>query len=112
MKGILAVATILSMVFLMIQENHAIDCAGLDISLLPCLPYLTVGGTPAGACCNAVRGIKQFTATPEDRRAVCECLKQAATRYQAIRQDVAAQLPKLCNVDFNVSISRDIDCTK
>ncbi|KAJ4842418.1 hypothetical protein Tsubulata_050864 [Turnera subulata] len=98
----------------MVQPSQAITCQQVDTSLLPCISYLENGGsTPSNECCNGVRNIKQITPTTPDRRAACECIKQAASRYHsAIKPDAAIQLPKLCAVDVGVPITPNIDCNQ
>ncbi|CAN1314801.1 Non-specific lipid-transfer protein 1 [Linum perenne] len=92
---------------------RAVSCDQVVRTLIPCLPYLTAAGGSTG-CCDGVRSLKKMAEqSPEDKRATCECLKEAATRSQKrIKAEVAAQLPKLCAVDVSVPISKDVDCTK
>ncbi|CAN1824318.1 Non-specific lipid-transfer protein 1 [Linum perenne] len=98
----------------------AVSCDQVVRTLIPCLPYLTAAGgvgttnPPSTGCCDGVRSLKKMAEqSPEDKRATCECLKEAATRSQKrIKAEVAAQLPKLCAVDVSVPISKDVDCTK
>ncbi|CAI0382884.1 unnamed protein product [Linum tenue] len=93
-----------------------VKCNQVVQSLIPCIPYLTTvgsGATPSAGCCDGVRKLKKMAQSPGDKRATCECVKQAAGKYsQGIKPEVAAQLPKLCAVEISVSISKDTDCTK
>nr|P86137.2 RecName: Full=Non-specific lipid-transfer protein 1; Short=LTP1; Short=nsLTP1; AltName: Allergen=Act d 10.01 [Actinidia deliciosa] len=90
----------------------AVSCGQVDTALTPCLTYLTKGGTPSTQCCSGVRSLKSMTGTKvPDRQAACNCLKQAAARYQGIK-DAAAALSQKCGVQLSVPISRSTDCSK
>ncbi|CAL1384041.1 unnamed protein product [Linum trigynum] len=94
-----------------------VQCNKVVQSLIPCIPYLTAiggGAKPSAGCCDGVRNLKKMAqSSPDDKRATCECVKQAAGKYsQAIKPEVAAQLPKLCAVEISVPISKDTDCSK
>ncbi|XP_052195676.1 non-specific lipid-transfer protein 1-like [Diospyros lotus] len=91
--------------------DAAIDCGQVQSGLSPCIPYLTGGGNPAGSCCQGVRHLASMVTSKEDRRAACQCAKDAANSFQNIKDDAAAQLPGKCGVQLNVPISRTIDCS-
>ncbi|CAI0459060.1 unnamed protein product [Linum tenue] len=87
-----------------------ISCGQVDSYLIPCVPYLTTGaGDPAPKCCDGVRSLKANTATADDRRAACGCVKAAAGRYP-VKDDAASSLPTKCGVDIGIPISKAIDC--
>ncbi|GAV59992.1 Tryp_alpha_amyl domain-containing protein, partial [Cephalotus follicularis] len=112
MKGVI-IAVI--MVWLMVEPGQAaISCSQVESSLAPCLPYLTLAqrGAPSATCCTGVRNIKTMTLTTPDRRAACECVKTAASRYRGIKPDAASQLPKQCGVDIGIPITKDVDCNR
>ncbi|XP_028963982.1 non-specific lipid-transfer protein A-like [Malus domestica] len=106
-----AVAVVLAMLVLVEPGHATVTCQQAVSSLTPCLPYLTSGAeTPPAACCSGVSGLKLLTQTTEDRRTACQCLKDAASQNQGIREDAAAGLPASCQVQINVPISRSVDC--
>ncbi|CAL1392786.1 unnamed protein product [Linum trigynum] len=91
-------------------EEGIISCGQVDSYLIPCVPYLTTGaGDPAPKCCDGVRSLKANTATVDDRRAACGCVKAAAGRYP-VKDDAASSLPTKCGVDIGIPISKAIDC--
>ncbi|KAK6943611.1 Bifunctional inhibitor/plant lipid transfer protein/seed storage helical domain [Dillenia turbinata] len=114
MKGgvMLAVAAF-AMVLFMVRPGNALNCAQVDTALVPCVPFLTGSApVPASGCCDGVRSIKSMVASPADKQAACNCVKEAANRYTNIKDDAAAALPNKCGVDIGVPISRSVDCTK
>ncbi|WCJ23004.1 Non-specific lipid-transfer protein [Euphorbia peplus] len=102
-----AVAILVSMV----MPGEAIDCAQVTPCLAPCIPYLTgTDKSPSIGCCSGVKKLKDLAPTTADRRAACTCVKAAAAHYPNIKDDIATSLPKNCGVDYNVPISKTIDC--
>ncbi|XP_057486812.1 non-specific lipid-transfer protein 1 [Actinidia eriantha] len=113
-KGLaITVVAVLAVVQLLARPTDAaVSCGQVDTALTPCLTYLTKGGTPSTQCCSGVRSLKSMTGTKADRQTACNCLKQAAARYQAIKDAAAAALSQKCGVQFSVPISRKTDCSK
>ncbi|CAI0552464.1 unnamed protein product [Linum tenue] len=109
------VAVVLVIALAMIQlvtagGEEGISCGQVDAYLIPCVPYLTTGaGDPAPKCCDGVRSLKANTATADDRRAACGCVKAAAGRYP-VKDEAASSLPTKCGVDIGIPISKAIDC--
>ncbi|KAK6943612.1 Bifunctional inhibitor/plant lipid transfer protein/seed storage helical domain [Dillenia turbinata] len=111
--GVMLVAAALAMVMFMVRPGEALTCAQVDTALAPCIPFLT-GSAPApeSGCCDGVKSIKSMVASPADKQAACNCVKEAANRYTNIKDDAASALPSKCGVDIGVPISRSVDCTK
>ncbi|CAL1352884.1 unnamed protein product [Linum trigynum] len=114
MKG----AAVISMVVLVLAmaqliakpADAAISCGQVDSNLAPCIPYLTTGtGEPAPKCCDGIRSLKANTATVDDRRAACACVKAAADHYP-VKEDAASALPTKCQVAISIPISKAINC--
>nr|C0HLG2.1 RecName: Full=Non-specific lipid-transfer protein 1; Short=LTP1; Short=nsLTP1 [Trachyspermum ammi] len=88
----------------------AIDCKTVDSALLPCVPYLTGGGTPTTDCCKkGVTTIKDISVTTQQKDA-CNCVKAAANRYPTLKDEVARALPDMCKVKLDIPISRTTNC--
>ncbi|KAF5744057.1 hypothetical protein HS088_TW08G00649 [Tripterygium wilfordii] len=112
-KGaVVAVMMGLAMVMFMVKPGEGLSCMQIESMLAPCMPYLLNDGTPSESCCSGVRSLQSSMPTTTDRRAACECVKQAASQYQGIKPDAANQLPKKCGIEFSMPISKDIDCSK
>ncbi|CAL5331288.1 unnamed protein product [Camellia sinensis] len=81
MKGVVIVMVVLAMIQLMVEPSRAISCGQVDGYLAPCVPYLIGGsGSPAPTCCDGVKNIKGMASTTADKRAACNCMKQAPNR--------------------------------
>lgn len=90
-----------------------VSCEQVRGFLTSCIPYLVDGGgKPAEACCNGVRNLKAMAPTTSDRRAACDCVKQAASRYPNIKEDAASSLPAKCGVQISFPISKNVNCRK
>lgn len=103
---------VLAMVQFMVKPGEAVNCGQVDSALASCIPYLMNGGSPAPACCDGVKNLKDITPTVADRRAACDCVKAAAARYPNIKEDAASSLPTKCGVQMNIPISKNTNCAK
>ncbi|XP_048139146.1 non-specific lipid-transfer protein 1-like [Rhodamnia argentea] len=115
MKGAalaVAAAAAMALIALMASPVEGITCPQVRKSLGPCASYLTKGGDPGSACCDGVRGLKNSTPYPADRRAACVCIKQLASQSHNIKADAAATLPGKCGVSIGVPIRADVDCNR
>ncbi|KAL8196113.1 hypothetical protein R6Q57_025113 [Mikania cordata] len=88
---------------------EAITCGQVNSYLVPCLPYLTKGGTPTSACCSGVKSLKDAAKTTVDRQTICTCLKKSSS---GINAGYAKNLPGLCHVTIPYTISPSTDCSK
>ncbi|KAK1438889.1 hypothetical protein QVD17_04701 [Tagetes erecta] len=111
MKGSVAIAmlTMITMAQVMVRPTEAISCGELTGMLLPCIDYVTSGGSPSENCCNGVRMVQGATQTQEDRQTACKCAKSVAGMIQA-RADAANDLPGKCGVSTSISIDPAVDC--
>ncbi|XP_050383561.1 non-specific lipid-transfer protein 1-like [Argentina anserina] len=90
----------------------AITCGQVVNKLMPCVPYVQTGGTPAANCCNGIRTLNGMAKTTPDRQGVCNCLKQAITGipYTGANTGLAAGLPAKCGVNLPYKINPSTDC--
>ncbi|GAU30878.1 hypothetical protein TSUD_15640 [Trifolium subterraneum] len=113
MKKLIMIPILLVLLLLAIEQGNAFDCEEAKTSLFPCGIFLIGFVTePSTTCCSGVQNLKSSTPTLNDRRVACQCLKEAASHYPYIREDLAVSLPQRCGVDINVTLSRNIDCNK
>jgi hypothetical protein len=113
MKNLITIPVFLILFLLVVEHGNAFDCEEAKTSVFPCGIFLIgLAAEPSTTCCNGVTNLKSSTPTVEDRRAACECLKEAASHFPNIREDLAASLPELCCVDISFTISKNIDCKK
>ncbi|KAL6977883.1 hypothetical protein U1Q18_026666 [Sarracenia purpurea var. burkii] len=111
--GILAVtvmAAAVVVVLIAMPTALAITCGEVESQLAPCMPYLIGGGDPTTPCCDGVKSLRAMMGSTEDKQAACNCAKDAASRHQEIKDDLASELAAKCGVELGVPISRNIDC--
>ncbi|XP_027155908.1 non-specific lipid-transfer protein-like [Coffea eugenioides] len=114
---------------LIVRPSKAFDCIGAQQELIPCLSYLQAADpTPSIECCSGAQDVaNSANSSKDDLQSACQCLKSAAQTYPDIKRekcstkiaffsdinyDNAKQLPALCNVNLNITIDPNIDCTK
>ncbi|KAJ4729619.1 Non-specific lipid-transfer protein [Melia azedarach] len=112
MKKAFVLAAMMVVALFTVDQGQAITCGQVDSYMAPCLEFLRGGASPSPGCCTGVQNLRASTPTQGDRRAACECLKQAASHYTGIKPEKASQLPKACGVEIDVPISKDVDCSK
>lgn len=111
--GVAAVLVILAVVAVAVQRGEAVACTDVDGALAPCVNYLMGHEpNPPPPCCAGVKRVKGLAVSPADKRVACGCIKDAADHYPQLSDVAAASLPRKCDVEFNIPISRDVDCTK
>ncbi|XAR63256.1 hypothetical protein NMG60_11023133 [Bertholletia excelsa] len=101
---------ILAVIQLMLESGQAITYGQVVASLAPCVPYLTGGGNPAPACWNGVKAIEGMASNTVDKRAACNCIKQAAIRYSSLKDDAAQALLTKCGVPMDIPVSWSTNC--
>ncbi|KAL5716064.1 hypothetical protein ACHQM5_017802 [Ranunculus cassubicifolius] len=113
MKGgiFVTMLVVLFMVQAMVKPSQGLNCMDVTANMVQCAPYL-IGGVaqPTEVCCQGVRKLKGMAATTPDRRQMCSCLKEAASRNQNIKDAAAASLPAKCGAPLSFAVSKNIDC--
>ncbi|KAF3647908.1 putative ethylene-responsive transcription factor 1-like [Capsicum annuum] len=59
---------------------------------------LMQGGEPGAACCSRVKSMKGMAQTTTDKKAVCNCVKEATNWYASLKDDALKALPSKCGV--------------
>ncbi|XP_058757482.1 non-specific lipid-transfer protein A-like [Vicia villosa] len=95
------------------SEMDDVSCPEAISNLLPCLTFLTgfLPPTPSAECCTGATNLFNKANTTPILRSVCQCLKDASTRF-GVKPDRAAQLPQLCHINLSFPISPTVDCSK
>ncbi|WMV42726.1 hypothetical protein MTR67_036111 [Solanum verrucosum] len=106
----IAVATTTSIA----SEDATMTCNLVYSSLQPCLGYVLGGGLSAPSdCCSGIRSLHRAACTTADRQIYCRCLKNTVGRNAApTRIRRAIKLLAICNVNYFVKVTPDIDCSK
>lgn len=103
----------LTLVVLQVANRvHAMSCQEAIVKLAPCQPFLIWGeAKPTEPCCLSVKTVNDQAKTKEDRKALCECFKQAGP-VMGVKPEKAKQLPDLCGIQVPVPIDPNVDCSK
>ncbi|KAJ1285985.1 hypothetical protein BS78_03G319300 [Paspalum vaginatum] len=90
----------------------AMTCSTVYNTLMPCLPYVQMGGAmPPQACCGGIRSLLAQANNTPDRRTICGCLKNVANGASGDTYVTrAAALPSKCGVTLNYKISTNVNC--
>ncbi|CAD6246559.1 unnamed protein product [Miscanthus lutarioriparius] len=89
-----------------------VSCADVDENLRPCVGYVTgKEAAPAAQCCAGVKRIRTMPSGTADRRQACECVKQAAAKYQPLNADAIRDLPAQCGAPLPFPLTLNFDCT-
>ncbi|PIN04813.1 hypothetical protein CDL12_22648 [Handroanthus impetiginosus] len=107
-----AAVVILTLVIGRASATAEILCDDAVSRLLPCGNFLkSIAPVPSAACCSAVKSLDKIAVeSPENRKVLCECFKDAANSFP-INLVKARQLRKLCNAT-GVEIGPDINCNR
>ncbi|XP_050383563.1 non-specific lipid-transfer protein 1-like [Argentina anserina] len=89
---------------------QAITCGQVTSNVAPCFSYVKSGGAVPAACCNGVRKLNSMAKTTADRKATCNCLKNAAGSIKGLNPSLAAGLPGKCGVNVPYKISTSTNC--
>jgi hypothetical protein len=92
------------------------SCEDVINEMSPCLRYLMQREfQPSDTCCNGLKYIIGYFDQKEDRQAICECLKPAASMVGTVDYSIIAALPMYCGISRRLTlppISMDIDCSR
>ncbi|KAJ3704505.1 hypothetical protein LUZ61_008210 [Rhynchospora tenuis] len=110
-----AIVAAVTVAVLVLAAGHgaiaAVSCDQVRSAIAPCLSYVSTNrGNPSDRCCEGVRNLNELAATPEDRRAVCTCLKNIVAGTP-LNDDAVANLPAKCGVQLPYTISPSTDCS-
>ncbi|KAG7963070.1 hypothetical protein I3843_09G099600 [Carya illinoinensis] len=111
MRGLSALAFGFVILILSACHSEAMTCPEALMILLPCKPFVEGAGSdsPGLLCCLGVQKLTQEASTPETRRAVCQCVKNAAQEFH-IDLGKAKQIPQLCHINDPIPIDPEVDC--
>ena len=90
----------------------AMSCSTVYNTLMPCLPFVQMGGAmPPQPCCGGIRSLLAQANNTPDRRTICGCLKNVANGASGGPYVTrAASLPSKCGVSLPYKISTDVNC--
>ncbi|XP_019430990.1 PREDICTED: non-specific lipid-transfer protein 1-like [Lupinus angustifolius] len=93
------------------SQINDITCGEAGPLILPCVQFLQGSGPgqPSAFCCSGAKSIFVAATSTQNRRALCECFKQAAPLI-GLNPNRSKQLPKLCNINLPFDLDSKIDC--
>ncbi|XP_027340851.1 non-specific lipid-transfer protein 1-like [Abrus precatorius] len=91
------------------SQTDEITCDEAIPLFKPCKEYLVGSAEISPQCCEGANTVYKRASTTQNRRELCSCLKNAASKY-GVKPDKAKQLPKLCKIDLPVPVDPSIDC--
>lgn len=107
-----AVALVVLLLMATAGAHGAVTCAEVDANLRPCVGYATgKEAAPPAECCAGVRRIRAMPSGAAERRQACECVKQAAARFQGLDADAVRDLPAQCGSPLPFPLSLSFDCS-
>ncbi|XP_058782312.1 non-specific lipid-transfer protein A-like [Vicia villosa] len=111
--GVMLVLCMVMTTTLHASEMDDVSCSEAILSLWPCLPFLegSLPPTPSADCCTGAKNLFNKANTTPIKRKVCECLKDASTKF-GVKPDRTAQLPQLCHIQLPFPIGPSTDCSK
>ncbi|OEL27070.1 hypothetical protein BAE44_0011913 [Dichanthelium oligosanthes] len=119
-KGVAAATVVAALAamaaFLMIvaarPAEGTVTCAEVDANLRPCVGYVTgKEAAPPAECCAGVKRIRVMPSGAAERRQACECVKQAAARFEGLNVDAIRELPAQCGSPLPFPLALNFDCT-
>lgn len=111
--AVAVVAAVLLLAAAATTSEAAITCGQVSSAIAPCLSYARgTGSAPSASCCSGVRNLKSAASTAADRRAACNCLKNAARGVSGLNAGNAASIPSKCGVSIPYTISTSTDCSR
>ncbi|KAM0937310.1 putative plant non-specific lipid-transfer protein/Par allergen [Dioscorea sansibarensis] len=90
-----------------------VTCNSITAEAAPCLSFITGKvRTPPAACCSGLKQIVHSGTTVTDRRAICQCMKNAIKEFPGVKEKYLSQLPKACHVSVSFPISSHTNCNR
>ena len=91
--------------------ESAVSCSQVYGQLNPCVSFMFYG-TPLRDCCSGINSVLRAAPSPDDRQAVCNCLKNAAQNVPMPAIAAAASIPQRCKISLPYEISPNVDCSR
>nr|XP_017241227.1 PREDICTED: non-specific lipid-transfer protein A-like [Daucus carota subsp. sativus] len=96
---------------LMAEQGEALSCADLGPSVTQCAPFATGAmSQPTNECCSAVKQVYSMAQTPQDRKTLCQCLKQSSSAVPGVQLSSVAAIPKICGLGINIPTNPNYNC--
>lgn len=108
----MGMAALMLLLVLAPAAEAVIACSDVIKDLRPCVNYLVNGtGMPPAACCSGATNLAAAASTSADKKAACDCIKNAAKKLNPNPQ-LAKDLAGNCKISLPFTVSIDVDCSK
>lgn len=111
----LSVILVLSLLFAVAHlSNAAISCGTVDSGAAPCLLFAQGkgGNVPSNACCQGLQKLVQSVKSVDDKKAICNCLKDSAKKFGGVQDKFLSKIPSACRINVGFPVSSNTNCAK
>ncbi|KAK2992218.1 hypothetical protein RJ640_005705 [Escallonia rubra] len=93
--------------------NAVIGCNDLLERIFACSAFVSGGSnSPSAECCAALQDLDSMAeASQPERQAICKCF-QGINKFYRYFIPRASDLIELCDLESNISIDADVDCSQ
>lgn len=104
----------LSILFLVGQVTEAaVSCGTVTMKAAPCLNYAKgVDAVPSTQCCSGLTALATGAKTLDDKKAICNCMKNAVKNIKGVQDKFLSKIPTACNIKVNFPVSLSVNCDK
>ncbi|GAB4827293.1 hypothetical protein Ancab_034182 [Ancistrocladus abbreviatus] len=104
---------LITMIILVAKTVSAVTCQEVISAMAPCSGYLKGKDPPppSEACCSSCRNLLQQSQTKEERRALCQCLKETGPKVGVVPERIK-QLTEHCKLQLPFPTTPEFDCDK
>ncbi|KAL1829482.1 hypothetical protein ACET3Z_007894 [Daucus carota] len=103
---------ILSVLFLAAQVSEAaVPCSTVTVKAAPCLNFARgVDATPSAQCCSGLTALASGAKTLDDKKAICNCMKNAVKNIKGVQDKYLSKIPTACKIKVNFPVSLSVNC--
>ncbi|KAK1375663.1 Non-specific lipid-transfer protein C, cotyledon-specific isoform [Heracleum sosnowskyi] len=105
---------LLSVLFLVAQVTEAaVSCGTVTMKAAPCLNYAKgTDSAPSAQCCTGLTALATSAKTLDDKKAICNCMKNAVKNIKGVQDKYLSQIPTACKIKINFPVSLSVNCDK
>lgn len=114
MKTIFSAFVVLSIIYCFAQmSNAAAPCGNVDMKAAACIAYVTgKAPSPAGPCCTNLQALAKTVKTVNDKKAICQCLKDGVKKFTGVQDSLLGKIPAMCKINVGFPVSLNTNCDK
>lgn len=103
---------LLSLLFLIAHVTDAtITCGTVTGKAAACLSFATgKDAAPSTACCGGLQQLAQGARTVQDKKDICNCLKNAVKNIKGVQDKFLQRIPTACHIKVGFPVSLSTSC--